>query len=175
MPQLEIEDDMVVSEEDLHSRREVDAHDFRPTESRRPALSDAGPVAMQSGDDAATTQSAADLPLDELAERRARRSDDPEDLINRRGNSLPRRAAADAEVIGRAPGNDERPLYLEPKASDATSKPRQTARGKDAKAPLVAAGETVAAVLAMPLELQGGSATVAVSYTHLTLPTSDLV
>lgn len=154
-PRLEVQDDMIISEEDLHSRHEVEAHEFRPKDAHQPTTTDRASVTIQASEEVpAGPRVPRNAEDDELAERRARRSDDPEDLISRRGQARPANAAS---ADGTGTKTDNRPLYLEPRAVVAES---ASGGGKGTGPPLVAAGQVVTAVLASPLELQGRTTTV---------------
>lgn len=151
-----LNDDMVVSAEDLKNRREVRADDFRPRGAVQPVLS---PAPGSAPVPETTTAEA-------LAERRARRQNDPEDVLALRT----RRGSAKA---GRAPSSTEQPLYEGPvyvtagaaaggeeNLGSSAHSTRPTDSGPHER--LVAAGTSVPAMLISPLELRGDSATVIV-------------
>lgn len=137
-------DDMVVSAEELKNRREVRPDDFRPH----------GPVASPSA--AAPTDPPAPTASEALAERRARREQDPEDILQARS----RHAAAKAPAA-EAPWY-EGPVYVR---SGSTAGGQHGATASQGGPPsvaraLAAAGSSIPAVLTNPVELRGGSGTV---------------
>jgi hypothetical protein len=144
-----IDDQMVVSAEELKNRREVRPDDFRPRGAARLVVE--GAPAPAAATTPATPQAA-----ETLAARRARRQNDPEDVLTlkaRRG-ATPRPEEApwyDGPVYvtaGSAAGTSPGP------AGPTARSPEVGARGT------LTAGTEIPAVLTAPLELRGGSATV---------------
>jgi hypothetical protein len=139
---VSIDDEMVVSAEDLKDRREVRADDFRP---KRQFLE----IAPR------TTSRDAEPAVNDLAERRARRDADPEDLLTLRKSG---RAASS----GREPAKVDEPLFDGP-VYVGVAQDDASVRGPAGRPPaLLAAGTTLPGVLVNPLELRGDSATVLV-------------
>jgi hypothetical protein len=89
-----------------------------------------------------------------LAERRARRQADPEDVLSLRAHRPGARPAA-----AEAPWYDG-PVYVTAGTPPGTGETRLPAASKAAANELAAAGTSVPAVLVTPLELRGDSATV---------------
>jgi hypothetical protein len=141
-----IDDEMVVSADDLKNRREVRPDDFRVRGASRPVVQTPAPVAAPTAPE----------PDETLAERRARRQSDPEDVL-----SLRARRGAARPAAGEAPWYDG-PIYVTSGAAGgaASSSPTASPAGRATPAPLAAAATAIAAVLAGPLELHGDSATV---------------
>lgn len=127
-----INDDMVVSSDDLKNRREVRAEDFRP--KQRFAM--ATPPAP--------------VPEPDLQDRHARRQADPEDILTLKRGAKRNAPAATAEL----------PLFDGPIYVLATSsgRPGEPAAGQGEH--LAAAGTTLRATLITPLKLRAGSSTV---------------
>jgi hypothetical protein len=144
-----IDEEMVVSADDLKNRREVRPDDFRPRDGARPVVGPPpAPVAVTP---AATPEVAAET----LAERRARRRNDPEDILTlkaRRG-ATPRAAEA--------PWYDG-PIYVTAGSSlRVGAAPQAASASVDAASRrLAAAATTIPATLTSPLELRGEAVTV---------------
>jgi len=144
---LVLHDEVVMSEEDLKNRREVEADDFTRKE-RYLTVKPAGPKQAPS---ALRNQAEGPAREAELEERRARRESDPEDLISRRGETRRRAHAADETDPG-ARGREEAPLYLEPRKPSGSAGDRPSI----ANGTLVArAGDVISAVLPRPLSVEG--------------------
>jgi hypothetical protein len=147
-----LNDEMVVSADDLKNRREVRAEDFRPRGAAQLVVAQApaaGPV-----------PAAPQRTEETLAERRARRQSDPEDVLSLKT----RRGTAKAPATD-APWYDG-PIYVTAgSAAGAGNAPGPSGRSAvpaESGVPgvLAAAGTSVPAVLTSPIELRGDSATV---------------
>jgi hypothetical protein len=157
----EINDEMVVSADDLKNRREVSADDFRP---RRQFLRVAATPTQTTG--TAPTPQAAEEASPDLAARRARREADPEDVLtlkNKRNlGSAGGSTGSNIQARSEAPFFSG-PVYVSAKGSPA---PGASGAGEGAAARasrhLVGAGTAVSAILVTPVELRGNSATVLV-------------
>lgn len=141
-----IQDDMVVSADELRNRREVRADDFRPRGGAPVRLSAPSPAQASAPAETSTAT---------LAERRARRAKDPEDVLTLREKREAKTAAATGAPV------DDEPIYVTasgaaPGKDGASTTPADARTGKA----LAAAGTSIAAVLVTPVELAGGSGTV---------------
>lgn len=138
-------DDLVVSADALKNRREVRADDFRP---RGPAAARTQPAI------AAPPSASSEAQAESLAERRARRAKDPEDVLTLRAHrEATTPSAPDVPFF-------DGPVYVTAAGVAHDKETRNAmADATNAKA-LATAGTTIPAVLATPLELAGGSATV---------------
>ena len=143
-------DEVVISEEDLKNRREVSADDFHPKRQFLEEPPARTAASQKSGED------------DELAERRARRERDPEDVL-----TLRRKQAVLKDDEGLlAPKKEktspyDRPLFIEAEPGRAVAARADDSHwGQGREQTLAPAGTVVAATLATPISLGGGSATV---------------
>jgi len=137
-------DDMVVSAEELKNRREVRADDFRPH----------GPVASPSA--APPTDQPAPTASEALAERRSRRKQDPEDVLQVRSTHAAAKAPpAEASWY-------EGPVYVRSGSTAGGEHAGTAAQGgpTNVARALAAAGSSIPAILTNPVELRGGSGTV---------------
>jgi hypothetical protein len=137
---------VVISDDDLKNRREVSADDFNVKQHQY----------LQEPPPAAATAA-----QDDLAERRARRERDPEDVL-----TLRKKQAAQAIDDGAdAPRREkvspyDRPLFIENTTTGAAGARQEGAPGGGREQTLAPAGTVVKATLATPIALSGGSATV---------------
>ena len=162
-----LDDEMVVSADQLKNRKEVSADDFRVPGARPVAASAPAPASV-TPDLAPATSSEA------LAERRARRQADPDDVLTQKRN----RAGGSAAKANRSQptgGSEdllyEGPVYVgpgggaigssssgEPTPASAASSPAADRGGGGQR--LAAAGSVLPAHLVSPVDLRGSSATV---------------
>ena len=146
-PALTVPEDVVVSEADLKKRREVSADDFKPKKylETQPA-SDPSPAAAPAAD--------------ALAERRARRANDPEDLIAQKRRDSAGDQNGEPTVIVEA---KPRFRLLPPPSGVQAAAPPQTNHRESAdrnEVTIATAGTVVPVALVTPIDLTGSSATV---------------
>ncbi len=151
---LVLDSDLVVNEEDLKNRREVNPADFHPEDHYLHVAPSPDP------ESAAPAPTGTPAAGDDLAARRARRAADLDLVGGEQGAPAPipaergaRRAAPQSTS-----GDDDRPLYVEPRPAPGA---RAAPTGGDDR--LALAGDTVDATLVNPLELDGDGSTVVAS------------
>ena len=125
---VDVDSPLVVNEADLRNRKEVSPLDFRPK--------------------AKTVISPPTDPVDDLAERKARRANDPDDLIAKKHGARSAPEEPEAENFRRSS------VYFDGPALERAGSQAPGGRSRPSLAP---AGSIVQVVLTTPIDLQGGS------------------